>query len=354
MNLGIYCETLSPALLDDPGILDLLGSHEVTLACAVRFAEEDGCFDPGRIASYLELGEKLKERGGRMALWPLLPKSKGYWINEKNLGYASRMADALCEGCRRFGAKPDLVIADVETPWPQMESVFLPVGPAALKPFSAVKMYLQNRSPRRFSWAVKRLSEIVSRLRAEIAPVSAATFGLLVADLVQNGHMLQDFLEMPIFPVQFDAYNVMFYNSYLPHAVPFIMPPPSAPRALYEYMSECVSRFSQKAWVTLGSTWEGVIPGNEGKSYTHPSQLEADAAAAKAAGVENIWLYCLEGVLYSDQKLTQRRSIEESDAFFKVLLETPAKEPAPHPAWARGRKVLEFAVTDRLKRFYKP
>ncbi len=352
MNLGIYSETLSAAVLGDPGILDMLGSRGVTLACAVRFAAEDGCFDPMRVAPWLELGEKLKARGGRMALWPLLPKSFGYWINEKNLDYADRMADALCEGCRIFGAKPDLIAADVETPWRQMESVFLPTGPAALKPFAAVKMYLQNRSPRRFSRAVKRLTQIVSRMRAEIAPVSAATFGLLVADLVQDGYMLQDFLEMPIFPVDFDAYNIMFYNSYLPHAAPFIMPPDSAPRALYEYMSEASSRFSQKAWITLGSTWEGVIPGNEGKSYSHPKQLAPDVAAAKAAGAQSIWLYCLEGVLFEDQKLTRRRGVKESDAFFKTVVDTPAREPAPHPAWKRGRRLLELATNDKLKRHY--
>ena len=353
MNLGVYCETLSPEALAEPDVLNMLGFFGVTLGHAVRFTEEDGGFDPDQVQPYLELGHRLKEAGGRCCLWPLLPKSMGYWINERNLDGVDRMADALLEGCRRFGGSPDLIVADVETPWRQMEKVFFPGPSATRRLLSYVEMFFSNRRPARFAQAAGRLTEIVERLRAGAAPVSAAVFPFLIMDLVNQGHMLQDTLEMPIFPVPFDAYNAMFYNSYIPATAPRLVPPAGAARALYEYGAELVGRFGEKAWVTLGSTWEGVLPGNEDKVYRRAEELVPDIEAAKAAGVRTMWLYCLEGVLYTDQKLTQRRSIREGLAFFEAMADTPARVPPENRAWTRSRALMERATRDRLKWAYR-
>lgn len=353
-NLGVYCETLSPAELSRPDILELLGRHRVTLGHAIRFEEKDGRFAPDRVAPYLELAERLREAGGKYAFWPLLPKSMGYWINERNIDAVERMTDALLEGCRRWGAKPDLVVADVETPWQQMEQVFFAGPPPWRKAISFLKYMLINRNPRRFAWATARLSEIVRRLQAELAPVSCAVFPFLVADLVNDGNALQDYLEMPVFPVPFDAYNVMFYNSYIPAAVPMLVPPDAASRFLFEYAGELAQRRPGKAWVTLGSTWEGVLPGNEGKVYTRPEQLADDVAAAKAAGIEHLWLYCLEGVLYADQKLTEKRTPKQARAFFEVLQNTEPRRPPVHPIWSSRRPIMERLLKDRFKKSYPP
>jgi len=353
MNLGVYCETLSPESLTEPDVLNMLGFFGITLGHAVRFTEEGGPFDTDRVQPYLDLGYRLKETGGKCCLWPLLPKSMGYWINEKNLDSVDRMADALLEGCRRFGGHPDLIVADVETPWQQMEKVFFPGPSAARRLLSYIGMFLTNRRPARFARAVRRLSEIVKRLRTEAAPVSAAVFPFLIVDLINDGHMLQDYLEMPVFPVPFDAYNAMFYNSYIPATAPRLIPPEGAARALYEYGSELVRRFGDKAWVTLGSTWEGVLPGNEDKVYRRAGALVPDVEAAKAAGVKTVWLYCLEGALYKDQKLTQRRSIRESLAFFEAMADTPARVPPENKRWRRSRALMERVTRDRLKRAYR-
>ncbi len=352
MNLGIYCETLSPKQLDRPEILSLLGQFNVTLGHGIRFTESNGAFDPEGLLPYLAFGQKLKTAGGRYAIWPLLPKSMGYWINERNLDHVNALAETLIEGCRRFGAKPDLIVADIETPWQQMEKLFFAGPSIPSRLIQGILAYFGNRKPARFAWAATRLSQTVEMLRHELAPVSSAVFPFLIADLVTKGHMLQDVLEMPVFPVPFDAYNAMFYNSYIPKMAPMIIPPAGAPRAAFEYLTELKTHIGEKAWVTLGSTWEGVIPGNQGMHYTHPSQLTQDVAAVKAAGIETIWLYCLEGVLFADQKLTTRRSQKEARAYFEVMGDTPAATPAPHPGWTRGRKILEILVKDRLKGLY--
>jgi len=353
VKLGVYCETLGPEILGDRSVLDLLGAFGVTLGHALRFTLDGVVFDPDSLAPALELGCAVREAGGGYALWPLLPKSMGYWINERNLDAVDRMADAVLQGCERFGARPDLVVADVETPWQQMERVYFPGPPAWRKAASAVRLAIENRSPRRYARAAARLSKIVSRLREHAAPVSAAVFPLLIADLAIGGNALQDYMEMPIFPVPFDAYNAMFYNSYLPEAVPWMIPAQAAPRALYEYATVLAGRFGDGAWVTLGSTWEGVLPGNEGKAYTEARMLAPDAAAARAAGIDTLWLYCLEGVLFSDQKLSRRRSPEQAAAFFEVMRETPAQEPEPSRKWSRGRALPEIVAKDRLASRYR-
>jgi hypothetical protein len=352
MNLGVYCETLSPPDLVAPDIVALLGEFGATLALAVRFIEPDGKFMPERVFPYLELGAKLREAGARLALWPLTPKEMGYWINERNLDAVDRMIDAVLEGCRRFGARPDLLVADIESPWTEMEKVFFPGPPIWRRLMAGAAFLVRSRNPRRFAWASRRLTDIVRRAQGEDIPVSAAVFPFLVADLVAAGSALQDYLEMPVFAVPFDGFNAMIYNSYLPAAAPLIVPPGSEQRFTYEYAGELSRFWGAKAWVTLGSTWEGVIPGNEGKAYREARELAPDVAAVRAAGIETIWLYCLEGVLFSDQKLTARRPRDESAAFFTALRDTPAATPAPHVGWTRGRRVLEILARDHRRGGY--
>jgi hypothetical protein len=352
MNLGVYCETLSPAALAAPDVLRLLGDHRVALGLAVPFAGADGRFDPAQFFPALALGEKLRRAGAHLAVWPLLPKPLGYWINERNLDAADRLIDALLEACRRFGDRPDLVVFDVETPWPQMEILMFPGLAAWRRVLSGARRLVENRNPRRYAWSCARLGEIVARVRGAGIAASVAAFALLIADLVNDGDFLQDLLEMPVFRPSFDGYNAMIYNSYLPAAAPWLVPPTGAPRFAYEYARELVGRFGARAWATLGSTWEGVLPGNEGKIFRHAADLAPDVAAVKAAGVDTIWLYCLEGVLFRDQQLTERRPPAETETFFRVLAETPARTPAPHAGWTRGRRRLESLARDRLKRFY--
>ena len=146
--------------------------------------------------------------------------------------------------------------------------------------------------------------------------------------------------------------GAMFYNSYLPQAVPLLIPPEAAPRFLFEYASELRRRFADQAWITLGSTWEGVLPGNEGKVYRAAAQLAPDIAATKAAGVKTIWLYCLEGVLFSDEKLAVRRTRAEAEAFFRTIVDTPASEPSADAHWSRNRSILERLLRDRLNFLY--
>ena len=254
MNLGVYCETLSPERLADPAVLALLGRYRVTLGHALRFVDANARFDPARVAPHLELAERVRAAGGRYALWPLLPKDLGYWINERNLDATARMFDALLTAFQRYGCRPDLLVADIESPWRQMERVMIPGVSAWRRVASVARMMLENRNPMRFAWAVARLNEIVGRVRQAGIPVSSAVFPFLIADLVNDGSALQDYLEMPVFGVRFDAYNAMFYNSYLPQAAPMIVPPGAAPRFLFEYAGELVRRRGASAWVTLGST----------------------------------------------------------------------------------------------------
>ena len=57
-------------------------------------------------------------------------------------------------------------------------------------------------------------------------------------------------------------------------------------------------------------------------------------------------------MLYNDRKLTQKRNIAESARFFEAIVETPAKEPEPHPGWSRSRRIMERLGRDRFKGSY--
>jgi hypothetical protein len=352
VELGVYCETLAPEELAEPRFLDLVAEFRLTLGHALVFNDAGGAFSPDHAARHLELAAKVRAAGGRYGIWPLLPKSMGYWPNERNIHEFDRLADTLLASFERYGHTPELIVIDPETPWQQMAAVFFPGPPPWSRALSLAKMLLGNRNPRRFAWATARLREIVGRFQQAGCEVSSAAFPFLIGDLINDGHALQDYLEMPVFPVPFDGFNAMFYNSYLPTAAAPLLPPGSAPRFLFEYAGELAARYGDRAWVTLGSTWEGVIPGNAGHIYRAPVELTDDVAAAKAAGIQTLWLYCLEGVLFSDHALTARRKTSESAGFFSVLRDTPSAEPAQHAGWAARRRLFERLTRDRLRWAY--
>ena len=83
---------------------------------------------------------------------------------------------------------------------------------------------------------------------------------------------------------------------------------------LYEVGRELRRHLGDRAAASIGLTGVGVL-GSE-PHYARPDQLEPDVAALKAAGIEDLAIYNLEGILTSPQP----------EAWFEMIRTTPALE----------------------------
>lgn len=347
--LGCYSETLP--------IDELLSKHVLRLASRFRLKvayKVDLPVHPIQKNDPYWIGirrfiEEYSESGATPLLWPLLSKNQGYWLNERN---ALQYRDALMlmlDWTDRNGIQVPGMIYDVETPWYQTR-IALDAQNNPLKRFAGLAFsVLSNRNPLRFLHASQTIQTIVDLQHQKLGVSYTATFPLLMADLAVRGFRLQDLFEMPVFSVSFDNYNLMMYTSYLADLLPGISPRDLG-HMVYEYALMLTSHFGEHGQMTFGSTYEAVLPGKPLNTYGGPQDMAEHVAAAKAGGVEEFWIYCLEGTLYRDRQGTNRLSEAESNAWFETLIQTEPKVPEPSKRFELLHKLVLIFNRDPLGR----
>ncbi len=340
MQLGVYNETLSPGQLMALGAPGLLGEFQAALGLAVFLpTQPPPKRGVGTWGDLLALAHALHQHGAKLVLWPLVEKENGYWIHEGNVALAHQRLNGLLDLFERHRAPLHGVVLDLETPWETAHAIPRLLGRGDL--LGAWRLLASHRQPARFGQAVAALEDWRLALKTRGLSTWAAIIPFCAEELETGGVWLQDMLETPCFSNPWDHPNLMLYNSYLPHHVPLLRLGGAAQRLVYEYGLLLRRHAGEGAAITLGSTWEGVIAGNKGLHFHHPRQLAPDVAAARAAGVRHLWLYCLEGVLFQDQALRRPRLPDEQRAWLSVLRDTPAAVPPPSPALTLARSALQ-------------
>ncbi|MDP8255159.1 MAG: hypothetical protein P9M14_05375 [Candidatus Alcyoniella australis] len=347
-RLGAYAETMPLDELSHRRTLEIVQRYNLTVAYAVPLPLEPIAVDDRFWNGIRRWIDTFNQRGGRALLWPLLPKDHGYWLNERN---ARRFAESMSRLLDWFdNCKADLpgVVYDVETPWQQMSAMLDPQTCGLSKAAELLKFALENRNPRRFAGASQEIERMVRAVAQRCETNYVAVFPLLLADLLVEGYRLQDLLEMPIFSVDYRNYNLMMYTSYLGDLMGNLLDRRGVTRMVFEQSRLLRERFGDHGQITLGSNYEAVLPGKPLRTYGGPEDMRCDVAAAKAAGIKEFWLYCLEGVLYSDGAGTRRRSERDARAWFEMLIEAQPAEPEPSRRYTWLRNVASVLNRDPI------
>lgn len=347
LKLGVYVETLPPELLTTPDVRDLLRAFrpDVGMGFDLPYGpttkENEAYYD-----RYVRAVETLAADGVRLFLWPLARKKDGYWLSERNVKLFQAGLEHFCDHAARRGVPLPGFIHDIELPWKQSMWFTEALKRPLTMPIALGRALITNRNPLRFRAASRSMTDMLDMLRPRTETSYTAVIPFCMEDLAAGGFVLQDALETPVFSVPWDHYNLMIYNSYLPVHYSFMVSRKSASRLLFEYVSELREARGDAACVTLGSTWEGIIPGNKELIFRTPDDLRPDIAAAKAAGATTMWLYCLEGVLFEDFNLAVRRSASDSAAWFEIFANTDAAEPEPDTRLTAFRLAMRAALLD--------
>ncbi len=263
----MWCETLTFDEVVAPRVVALLRRYRLDLLLAVR---------PWQLDEVGEVVERLRGAGVFVALWPMLADEHGRWASVQSSARFVAFGDAVV--ARAPGA--DELILDLEPPLDRM------AGWKAGRP-----TFRNTPSPRAYAAARAALVAAVERWRAE-RRVTTAVVPLLVAE---RGQWLQRVLGTPTTDLPVARHSVMAYTTLLEGWSRGLIDRRRAEAALAACARLARRRFGAQAALSLGTIGPGAF-GDE-PCYRDPGELARDVALAAAAGIDELSLFDLGGIL---------------------------------------------------------
>lgn len=319
IKIRVWCEFLSPSELSNPRIIELLKKYNVNLQIALPYKSFN--------ASWIDFLKRYQDKEIEITLWALLSDELGYWPNERNVDEFSRYIEKILECLSKSNIKIPWIAIDLEAPIYQHNSL---VKASTLeKPFLLRKIIKDNKNEKRFRESTLKYKELNKKIHQYGAKTIVASQPLVIEDLSMHSTKLQDIMETPVTVVPWDVISFMIYNSMFVGYSRGLFSYSDARYLLYEYSLIAKKFLKEGASVSLGVTDVGKL-GNE-PFYEEPKFLVPDIEAAKSAGISDICIFNLEGIL--------KRGRPED--WFEVILNTPPKKPKPTLKGKLIRKILQ-------------
>jgi hypothetical protein len=282
--------------------LDELVRRDIQLLAAVQPWQKDDA---------IALVSEANARGLSIGLWPLLDDARGRWLHPGDARDFMRFVDALLAALDAAGERIDCLVLDLEPP------------------IAEVKKITEGRLGAARAWLARELDptphrRVVEELKARSVEAFAAVLPPILAS-GRAGVGWQKALGTPVDGVGWDAVSVMLYTSLFEGYSFGAVGRDDACALLSRFASLARSRFGSRASVSLGAVGVGAL-GDE-RTYRAPEELARDVALARVAGIDDLALFDLSGVV-------ARPPVDAwLDAF---VASEPATEPAPSTAAARA------------------
>ena len=236
---------------------------------------------------------KLSRAGVSFGVWPLLSDAEGYWPSEENAqAFEARMQAVLQFVGTQSGLRT--VAIDLEPPLGitkrLMDGSLSKRGAFLLR--GVLELALRE-DPRRRS--VEVLTRVASTLHARSLETIAAVLPPVVLDLFAQDDLWQGVFRTPVTAPGWSVLSPMLYTTLLRRMLPS-RNAASARALLFETGKMLVSSVGPaRSSLSVGLVTTGKL-GDE-PAFTSPRELTLDVAAARAAGIDDLALFSLEGVL---------------------------------------------------------
>lgn len=219
--------------------------------------------------------------------WLLLDDQSGYWPNAENADVFRAYVQRFLDWLEHTQLQVAEILVDMETP---LALSRLLKGQL----FSGLQLEWQRwRSPHnreRFVLATQQFTEMVSDIHQAGLQVEAVSYPFLVHDAVSGNRVFQEFLQVPVLDVPWDGLALMVYRSSFQDLAPVRL----GPWLVYRYLELAKRHLQLPLTAALG------VIGSIGKisegGFRDPSAIRADIAAARAAGIERLQLFSLDGM----------------------------------------------------------
>ena len=227
------------------------------------------------------LVDSCRAAGVGIGLWPMLDDRHGRWPSAANASRFASFCRELLSSLRAAAALPDEIAIDLEPPIDRVRAM-LAGSPRAW-------LHLPSRA------GTRALGELVHELRQEPMRVSAAVTPLTVLPSKLASRGWQQVLGTPVDGVAFDTINAMAYTSLFEGYSRGVLRRADALAMLRVIASTCAQRWGSRAVISLGVVGLGAL-GDE-RAYRAPRELAEDVALAGAAGIQELVLFALDGIL---------------------------------------------------------
>jgi hypothetical protein len=262
----VWCETLTYEQLATGSLDRVLERYRVGLLLAVR---------PWQLDEVGDVVRQFQGAGVAVGLWPMLADADGRW--------ASAASHA------RFIAYCDQLLAKV----PFADELVIDLEPP-LEVLTRWKMGRPTWSPTQQSYGAVRvaLAAAVDRWRA-VMRVTTAVMPFLAFEIA--GEWLQRLIGTPVSSLACDRHSLMAYTSLFEGWSRGLVNRRRAETVLTACAKGARLRFGSRAALSLGTVGPGVF-GDE-PSYRNPAELRRDVELARAAGIDELSLFDLGGVV---------------------------------------------------------
>jgi len=283
-----------------------LKSHAISLYQNIR-SEQIG--DP-------ETGAFLDQaacQGVEVRAWLTLPEEEGYWPNEKNADLFIEKALELAQWIRSSGWPIEWIVVDMEPDLQLMNALIAAAEEGRW--LDAAMLILGNRDPESYAASVGAYTGLVDALHEMGFKVMVVTFPMVLDDLGDGDDNNPPLLTTPVDGIPWDEVSFMVYTTTFTKFLGI----PMGPYLIYSYGLDAVRHYGERAAVDLGVVGKGGMI--EGQGIRDVQELRAHVGAARAAGLQMIHVYSLEGILLLEDEAAWYEA-------FRAPASTPEKQTA--------------------------
>lgn len=264
----MWCETLAFDEVARPALVAALRARGIALVLAVR---------PWQLGEVDALVRRLQAAGLVVALWPMIADADGRWASVASVATFLAFADAVVATAPTC----DELVIDLEPPL------------AELAAWKGGRLALHAR-PTRTAFGAARAAYVdaVTRWR-RARRVSTAVLPFVTAEV--GGEWLQRLLGTPVTALPVDRHSVMAYTSLYEGWSRGLVGRRRAEALLTVTARLARHRFGPRAALSLGCVSTGAL-GDE-PAYRGPAELARDVARAHAAGIDELTVFDLGGMV---------------------------------------------------------
>lgn len=292
METRIWCEFATPQEVCREHILEAFKKYAVKLNYKLEYGHDS--------EEFYKMIELYNERDIPISIWATLSDEMGYWINEKNAHHFNRYIRELVEKLEKRNLKICGLCIDLESPLEDIKKISDPKNKLTSL-FTYAKMLTSNLNKKRFNEAKKVLVDTAGFLRSKGIESYATCIRHCYYDIRFKSELMQNALEIPVFDVEWDKYNLMYYSTMIRNEMKKIKKA-NVDYLIYHQVSHLKEVLKDKLAISVGVTNVGKL-GNE-PYYESIEEFEKDMGILKGIGVEDFSLFSLDGIMQEERLLS--------------------------------------------------
>lgn len=289
MVTRVWCEFTSPRDVCREDIIEKLKKYNVILNYKLEYMHADG--------SFFDMLRTYNAHGVPVSIWATVGDDMGYWINEKNAHIFDRYVRALVEEIEKQALKIKGLCIDMEPPHKDVQRLSSPK--TKLDPFILFgKAVTHNLNKNRYNKAKEILKGTCTYIRSKNLEGYATCARHCYYDLRFDSEIMQNALEIPVFDIEWDRYNLMYYATMIRQELKSIKRV-NVDYLIYHQINHLREKLKDKLAVSVGVTNVGKL-GNE-PYYQNLEEFSKDIGILKECGVEDYSLFSLDGLMESER-----------------------------------------------------